>query len=131
MFRPRIRMMGHPRPQFRAKADLPVGFPYRFNSSYFSSFPQPASSDFSVIFLQISFQFGWYIVGNLYISCIHFQVRRSMSKGTRRQNRTKLRSAISLLFFIEYLSNLVDTYISTSRLLKSIFRSVGQGNKGI
>ena len=31
--RPRIRMMGHPRPQFRAKADLPVGFPYRFNSS--------------------------------------------------------------------------------------------------
>ena len=33
MFRPRIRMMGHPRPQFRAKADLPVGFPYRFNSS--------------------------------------------------------------------------------------------------
>ena len=34
MFRPRIRLMGHPRPQFRAKADLPVGIPYRFNSSY-------------------------------------------------------------------------------------------------
>ena len=34
MFRPRIRMMGHPTPQFRAKADLPVGFPYRFNSSW-------------------------------------------------------------------------------------------------
>ena len=33
MFRPRIRLMGHPKPQFRAKADLPVGFPYRFNSS--------------------------------------------------------------------------------------------------
>ena len=29
-------MMGHPRPQFRAKADLPVGFPYRFNSSLLS-----------------------------------------------------------------------------------------------
>ena len=26
--------MGHHGPQFRAKADLPVGFPYRFNSSY-------------------------------------------------------------------------------------------------
>ena len=25
--------MGHPRLQFGAKADLPVGFPYRFNSS--------------------------------------------------------------------------------------------------
>ena len=25
--------MGHHGPQFRAKADLPVGFPYRFNSS--------------------------------------------------------------------------------------------------
>ena len=35
MFRPRIRMMGRPMPQFRAKADLPVGFPYRFNSSLF------------------------------------------------------------------------------------------------
>ena len=33
MFRPRIRLMGHPMPQLRAKADLPVGFPYRFNSS--------------------------------------------------------------------------------------------------
>ena len=33
MFRPRIWLMGHPKPQFRAKADLPVGFPYRFNSS--------------------------------------------------------------------------------------------------
>ena len=32
MFRPRIRLMGHPMPQLRAKADLPVGFPYRFNS---------------------------------------------------------------------------------------------------
>ena len=35
MFRPRIRLMGHPRPQFRVKADLPVGFPYRFNSSLY------------------------------------------------------------------------------------------------
>ena len=35
MFRLRIRLMGHPRPQFRVKADLPVGFPYRFNSSLF------------------------------------------------------------------------------------------------
>ena len=26
--------MGHPRTQFRVKADLPVGFPYRFNSSF-------------------------------------------------------------------------------------------------
>ena len=34
MFRPRIRLMGNHGPQFRAKADLPVGFPYRFNSSY-------------------------------------------------------------------------------------------------
>ena len=33
MFRPRIRLMGHHGPQFRAKADLLVGFPYRFNSS--------------------------------------------------------------------------------------------------
>ena len=38
MFRPRIRLMGHPRPQFRAKADLPVGFPYRFNSSLSQTF---------------------------------------------------------------------------------------------
>ena len=38
MFGPRIWLMGHPRPQFRAKADLPVGFPYRFNSSFFSVF---------------------------------------------------------------------------------------------
>ena len=35
MFRPRIWLMGHHGPQFRAKADLPVGFPYRFNSSLF------------------------------------------------------------------------------------------------
>ena len=34
MFRPRIRLMGHHGTQFRAKADLPVGFPYRFNSSF-------------------------------------------------------------------------------------------------
>ena len=34
MFRPRIRLMGHHRTQFREKADLPVGFPYRFNSSW-------------------------------------------------------------------------------------------------
>ena len=35
MFRPRIRLMGYDGTQFRAKADLPVGFPYRFNSSLF------------------------------------------------------------------------------------------------
>ena len=34
MLRPRIRLMGHPMPQLRAKADLPVGFPHRFNSSF-------------------------------------------------------------------------------------------------
>ena len=38
MFRPRIRLMGHPMPQLRAKADLPVGFPYRFNSSFLNVF---------------------------------------------------------------------------------------------
>ena len=37
MFRPRIRLMGHHGTQFKAKADLPVGFPYRFNSSLFFS----------------------------------------------------------------------------------------------
>ena len=37
--------MSHPRPQFRAKADLPVGFPYRFNSS-------------CVIFLCLSFPYN-------------------------------------------------------------------------
>ena len=36
MFRPRIQLMGHTRPQFRAKANFPVGFPYRFNSSHVS-----------------------------------------------------------------------------------------------
>ena len=30
--------MGHHGTQFRAKADLPVGFPYRFNSSFLVSF---------------------------------------------------------------------------------------------
>ena len=34
MLRPRFRLMGRHGTQFRAKADLPVGFPYRFNSSY-------------------------------------------------------------------------------------------------
>ena len=34
MFRPRIRLIGYHGTQFRAKADLPVGFPYRFNSSF-------------------------------------------------------------------------------------------------
>ena len=29
----RIRLMNLPRSQFSMKADLPVGFPYRFNSS--------------------------------------------------------------------------------------------------
>ena len=61
MFRPRIRLMGHPRPQFRVKADLPVGFPYRFNSSvllYFchlySSFKViPGEAGFRTDFFQI------------------------------------------------------------------------------
>ena len=57
MFRPRIRLMGHHGTQFRAKADLPVGFPYRFNSSiiyilYFvniDNFPMfPFKTKFSV-----------------------------------------------------------------------------------
>ena len=42
MFRPRIRLMGHPKPQFRAKADLPVGFPYRFNSRKWHTHPYQA-----------------------------------------------------------------------------------------
>ena len=37
--------MGHPRPQFRAKADLPVGFPYRFNSSCISVNVRGLNSD--------------------------------------------------------------------------------------
>ena len=35
-FRPTIRLLDRLGSRFRAKADLPVGFPYRFNSSYFS-----------------------------------------------------------------------------------------------
>ena len=34
IFRQRIRLMNLPRSQFSLKADLPVGFPYRFNSSF-------------------------------------------------------------------------------------------------
>ena len=33
-FQPRIRLMNLPRSPFSLKADLPVGFPYRFNSSF-------------------------------------------------------------------------------------------------
>ena len=36
-FRSRIRLMNLPRSPFSLKADLPVGCPYRFNSSYFYS----------------------------------------------------------------------------------------------
>ena len=34
MFRRRVRLMNLARSQFGLKADLPVGFPYRFNSSF-------------------------------------------------------------------------------------------------
>ena len=42
MFRPRIRLMNLARSQFSLKADLPVGFPYRFNSSqsYYFAFKE-------------------------------------------------------------------------------------------
>ena len=36
-FRPRIRLMNLQRSPFSLKADLPVGFPYRFNSSWIIS----------------------------------------------------------------------------------------------
>ena len=51
MFRPRIRLMGHPRPQFRAKADLPVGFPYRFNSRkwHTHTYPDVRSIRYAVV----------------------------------------------------------------------------------
>ena len=35
-FRPRIRLMNLPRSPFSLKADLPVGFSYKFNSSFIS-----------------------------------------------------------------------------------------------
>ena len=51
MFRPRNRLMGHPRPQFRAKADLPVGFPYRFNSRkwHTHTYPDVRSVRYAVV----------------------------------------------------------------------------------
>ena len=59
--RPRSRMMGHPRPQFRAKADLPVGFPYRFNSRFFILLHNFSFLIFSSIFHCRRFHFS----GNL------------------------------------------------------------------
>ena len=43
--------MGHPRPQFRAKADLPVGFPYRFNSRkwHTHTYPDVRSIRYAVV----------------------------------------------------------------------------------
>ena len=43
--------MGHPRPQFRAKADLPVGFPYRFNSRkwHTHTYPDVRSVRYAVV----------------------------------------------------------------------------------
>ena len=37
-FRPTIRLLDRLGSRFRAKADLPVGFPYRFNSSFYSNY---------------------------------------------------------------------------------------------
>ena len=42
--------MGHHRTQFRAKADLPVGFPYRFNSSLKHAI---GTKEFTFNFIQI------------------------------------------------------------------------------
>ena len=37
--------MGHHGTQFRAKADLPVGFPYRFNSSFIYCYERDFMAD--------------------------------------------------------------------------------------
>ena len=66
--RPRTRLMNLPRSQLSLKADLPVGFPYRFNSSfyyYFISFPLSAFCGFSAIFHRIFLIFGQLIENNL------------------------------------------------------------------
>ena len=50
------------------EGDLPVGFPDRFNSSYyyfFNSFPLSAFCDFSAIFYRINLIFGQLIDNNL------------------------------------------------------------------
>ena len=51
MFWPRIRLMGHHGTQFRAKADLPVGFPYRFNSRKYHThtYPDVSSVRYAVV----------------------------------------------------------------------------------
>ena len=90
-----------------------------FNSfthgTYFSSFPPPASSDFSVIFHRISFKRGRLIDSNMFIRWLHFRVGRSNVKVRERRKRKK--TAISLSFLIECLSKLAGTYTLSSRLL--------------
>ena len=54
------------RSQFGLKADLPEGFPYRFNNSLYSfSLPAPALNDFSAIYYPIFLKFAQMIDNDL------------------------------------------------------------------
>ena len=92
MFRPRIRLMSHHWPQFRAKADLPVGFPYRFNSSFFfiifilflSHYLRSAIS-LPFFIGSLSYLASWYIITcRTAVYILGYEGQRSRSQGDTR-----------------------------------------------
>ena len=90
------------------EGDLPVGFPDRFNSSfyYFLSFSLAFSFNISIVPAPISLKLDWCIATKKYRSPIHFQDRTLKVKVTRRQNKKILNSWFLCRFSFDLLQTL-------------------------